>query len=58
MISVLDEVEWSASRPSRFTPGETVPGTHWLGVWVGDIVGLDAVKGSKIKCMHYRFLFR
>jgi hypothetical protein len=26
--------EWLASRPCRFTPGERVPGTHWIGGWV------------------------
>jgi hypothetical protein len=26
--------EWSASRPCRFTPCETAPGTHWIGGWV------------------------
>jgi hypothetical protein len=31
LISVLDGVEWSASRHSRFTPGERASGTHWLG---------------------------
>jgi hypothetical protein len=27
--------EWSASRPSRFTVGETAPGTYWIGGWLG-----------------------
>jgi hypothetical protein len=26
--------KWSASRPGRFIPGETAPGTHWIGCWV------------------------
>jgi len=29
--STLDGSEWSASRPGRFPPMETAPGTHWLG---------------------------
>jgi hypothetical protein len=35
--------EWSASCPSRFTPRERAPGTHWLGYWVGPRAGLDVV---------------
>jgi hypothetical protein len=34
--------EWSASRPVRFTSGERVTGTHWIGGWVGPRAGLDA----------------
>jgi hypothetical protein len=40
--------EWSVSRPGRFTAGERVPGTHWLGGWVDPRRGLDDVKGKKI----------
>jgi hypothetical protein len=39
--SALDEGDWSASRPGRFTPGEMDPGTHWTGGWVEPIAGLD-----------------
>jgi hypothetical protein len=35
---------WSASRPGRFTPGETANGTHWIGGWVDPRAGLDAVE--------------
>jgi hypothetical protein len=28
LTSALDEGEWSASRPGRFTPGNRAPGTH------------------------------
>jgi hypothetical protein len=31
----------SASRPSRFTPGERAPGAHWIGDWVDPRAGLD-----------------
>jgi hypothetical protein len=34
---------WSASRPGRYTPRERVPGTHWIGGWVGPRAILDAV---------------
>jgi hypothetical protein len=39
--------EWSASRPGRFIPGESAPGTHWIGVWVGSRTGLDDMEGRK-----------
>jgi hypothetical protein len=35
LTSALDGSEWSASRPGRFTPRETAPGTHWIGGWMG-----------------------
>jgi hypothetical protein len=31
LISGLHGNEWPVSRPGRFTPWETVPGTHWVG---------------------------
>jgi hypothetical protein len=47
--SALDGAEWSASCPGRFiTPRETVPGTHWIGGWVGPRAVLDAVVKRKI----------
>jgi hypothetical protein len=41
--SVLDGGEWSDSRPGRFNSRERVPGTHWIGDWVGPRAGLDKV---------------
>jgi hypothetical protein len=41
LTSALVGGEWSASRPSRFTPGERTHGTHWTGRWVGPRAGLD-----------------
>jgi hypothetical protein len=41
LTSALDEGELSASRPSRFTPGERAPGNHWIGGWVNPRAGLD-----------------
>jgi hypothetical protein len=35
LTSSLDEGEWSASRPGRFTPGERAPSTHWIGGRMG-----------------------
>jgi hypothetical protein len=49
IISVLDGGEWSASRPSLFTPRERALGTHWIGGWVGPRAVLDiAVVKRKI----------
>jgi hypothetical protein len=48
LTSALDGGEWSASRLGRFTLREIVPGTHWIGGWVGLRVGLDAVVKRKI----------
>jgi hypothetical protein len=31
-----------------FPPREKVPGTHWIGGWVGLTAGLDAVEERKI----------
>jgi hypothetical protein len=40
---------WIDSIPSdtigcRFTPGERVPGAHWIGAWVGSNAGVDDVE--------------
>jgi hypothetical protein len=35
---------WSASQPSRFTPGERAPITHWIGGWVDPRASLDDVE--------------
>jgi hypothetical protein len=40
--------EWSASRPSHFTPREKASGTHRIGGWVGSRAVLDAVMERKI----------
>jgi hypothetical protein len=48
LTSALDGGEWSASRPARFTPGETAPDTHCIGGWVGPRAVLDAVVKRKI----------
>jgi hypothetical protein len=47
LTSALDEGEWSASRPGRFTPRESAPCTHWIEGWVGPRVGLDAMEKRK-----------
>jgi hypothetical protein len=41
------QVEWSVSRPGRFTTGEIAPGTQWIGGWVGPRAGLDVMEKRK-----------
>jgi hypothetical protein len=45
--STLGGGEWSASRPGRFTPGETPSGTHWIGGWMDPRAGLEDVEKRK-----------
>jgi hypothetical protein len=42
---ILDGVEWSDWRSSRFTPG-----THWNGSWLGPKAGLDVSEKVAISC--------
>jgi hypothetical protein len=44
LSSALVVGEWSALPSGLFTPGESVPGTHWIGGWVGPRAGLDAAE--------------
>jgi hypothetical protein len=43
----LDASEWSASRPCRFTLGETVPCAYCIGRQVGSRAGMDFMKKRK-----------
>jgi hypothetical protein len=52
LTSALDGGEWSASRPSRFTPRGRAPSTHLIGGWVGPRAVLDAVVKRKIPSPH------
>jgi hypothetical protein len=47
LTSALVGGKWSASRPGRFTPGERVPGTRWIGGRVGSRAGLDDMEKGK-----------
>jgi hypothetical protein len=47
LTSGLAGVEWSASRPIRFTPGERASSTHWIGGSVDPRAGLDDVEKRK-----------
>jgi hypothetical protein len=46
--SALDLGELSASRPCGFTPGDRVPGAHYVGGWAGPRVGIHTMKKTKI----------
>jgi hypothetical protein len=48
LTSALDEGEWSASQLRRFTPGERVAITHWVGGWVGPGTGLDDMEKRNV----------
>jgi hypothetical protein len=45
--SALVGGEMSALRLGRFTPGETAPGTHWIGGWVNPKVSLEDIEKRK-----------
>jgi hypothetical protein len=47
LTSALVGGEWSASRFSRFTPGERALGTHCIGGWVDSRASLDDVEKRK-----------
>jgi hypothetical protein len=47
LTSALSGGEWSGSCPGHFTPGETTPGTHWIGGWVDPRASLDDVEKRK-----------
>jgi hypothetical protein len=49
LTSALVGGEWSTSRPGRFTPGERVPGTHWIGDWVDLGAGLDDLEKTLLR---------
>jgi hypothetical protein len=48
LTSSLDGGQWSASRPSRFTPRERASCTHWIVGWVGPRAGPYTVVKRKI----------
>jgi hypothetical protein len=48
LTSALGGGEWSVSRPVRFTPKQSAPGTQWIGAWVGPRAGLEAVVKRKV----------
>jgi hypothetical protein len=51
LTSALVGSEWSASRPCRFIPGETGPGTQWIGDWVGTRASLDEISGVELRAL-------
>jgi hypothetical protein len=44
LTSALIGGEWSVSHPGRRNLGERVPGTHWIGSWVGLKASLNKIK--------------
>jgi hypothetical protein len=52
LTSALDGVEWSDSRPGRFSSEERALGTCWMGGWVGSRAGVDSVEERKN--LHFR----
>jgi hypothetical protein len=52
-FTILDpgtRCRWSASRPGRFTPGESAAVTHWIVGQLGNRTGQDAVENRKMVC--------
>jgi hypothetical protein len=47
LTTALHGSEWSASRPGRFTSGETAPCTYCVGDWVGPRAGPDIMEKRK-----------
>jgi hypothetical protein len=43
LTSAVDQGEWLASRPGRFTTGKRAPSMHMIRGWLGPRAGLDAV---------------
>jgi hypothetical protein len=41
LATALEGGEWSTSCPSCINPSERVPGTPWIGGWVGPRTGLE-----------------
>lgn len=48
LISEMDGNEDTASRSSRFTPGQLNSGTQWKGDWVGHRAGIHVTAKIKI----------
>jgi hypothetical protein len=56
LTTALEGREWSVSRPGRITVRKRDPSTHWIGGWVGPIVGLNH-KENNLRSRHV-FVFR
>jgi hypothetical protein len=42
--------KWIAFHSYPFTAWEILPGTHWVGGWVGPRAGLDVMEKHKMSC--------
>lgn len=49
-MSELDVGKGSASRRSRFTPGNRTPDTHWVRDWVDPTTVVDSVETNLLYC--------
>jgi hypothetical protein len=47
LTSALYGCEWSSSHTCPFTSRKEVPGTHWIGSWMGPRTGVDAMEKRK-----------
>jgi len=50
VISTVGGREWTALCMILFTPVEKIPGTHWIGSWVGQKVCRDTSERRKVLC--------
>lgn len=55
LTSALNEGEWSASRPSSFTPRQRASSIHYMG-WICTGTCLDVINKRKIPCSLLEFL--
>jgi hypothetical protein len=61
LTSALAWTEWSASRPSPFTPGERAPDTEWIGDCVRsttDLHNVETGKNSPLPGLEFQSLCR
>jgi hypothetical protein len=49
--SALDGVSGQRYAPANLNPREMIPGTHWIGGWVGLRGGLETETKGKILCL-------
>jgi len=50
VISAVGGGEWTALCMILFTPEKKIPGTHWIGGWVGRRVCGDTLERRKVLC--------
>jgi hypothetical protein len=55
LTSSLEGSEWSTSRPCRYTPKETTPGTHCKEGWVSPRACWDVVEKRRTRCPYWNW---